>query len=207
MRLALMIAAAGATGRAGTSPQALLRNGLKQLGASAELGKLTDIARDELLGAAKAAAVTAASSRINSLSDRLQESKDGKQSSGGAEHHGEDETEQDREGEEAKPAHDEDTESAQTEDAESAEDEDAGSAEEDTGSTEDEDTGSAEDGETRRPARRRATGRSSGDEEESERPVRRRATSRRESGSSESAESGRRTRSTSRRAPVRRAGR
>jgi len=79
MRLALMIAAAGATGRAGTSPQALLKNGLKQLGASAELGKLTDLARDELLGAAKAAAVTAASSRINSLSDRLQEGKPGKE--------------------------------------------------------------------------------------------------------------------------------
>ncbi|HJQ47570.1 MAG TPA: hypothetical protein VJ870_14825 [Amycolatopsis sp.] len=71
MRLALMIAAAGVTGRTGTSPGALLQNGLKQLGSSAELGKLADVARDELLGAAKAAAVTAASSRITSLSDRL----------------------------------------------------------------------------------------------------------------------------------------
>lgn len=71
MRLALMIAAAGATGRANTSPTTLLRNGLKQLGSSAELGKLTDMARDELLGAAKAAAITAASNRIESLNDRL----------------------------------------------------------------------------------------------------------------------------------------
>ncbi|MDQ0380509.1 hypothetical protein [Amycolatopsis thermophila] len=73
MRLALMIAAAGATGKANLSPGKLLQNGLSQLGSSPELGKLADLARDELLGAAKAAAVTAASSRIESLSDRLQE--------------------------------------------------------------------------------------------------------------------------------------
>lgn len=73
MRLALMIAAAGATGRSGTSPGALLQGGLKQLGSSAEVTKVAELARDELLGAAKAAAVTAASRRIESLSGRLQD--------------------------------------------------------------------------------------------------------------------------------------
>ncbi|WP_236787899.1 hypothetical protein [Amycolatopsis sp. GM8] len=72
MRLALMIAAAGATGRVGTSPGKLVQNGLKQLGATAEVGKLTDLARDELVGAAKSAAVAAASNRIESLNERLQ---------------------------------------------------------------------------------------------------------------------------------------
>ncbi|HKS49761.1 MAG TPA: hypothetical protein VJT49_32585 [Amycolatopsis sp.] len=70
MRLALSIAAAGAT-RA-ISPRDLLQRGLKQLGGAGELGKLTDTARGELLNAAKAAAATAASSRIDALNDRLQ---------------------------------------------------------------------------------------------------------------------------------------
>lgn len=72
MRLALMIAAAGATGRVGTSPGKLVQNGLKQLASSPELSRLTDLAREDLLGAAKSAAVTAASSRIESLNERLQ---------------------------------------------------------------------------------------------------------------------------------------
>ncbi|MET7992830.1 hypothetical protein ABZU76_18255 [Amycolatopsis sp. NPDC005232] len=72
-RLALMIAAAGATGKAGVSPTKLVQGGLKQLGSSAEIGQLTSLARDELLSAAKAAAVTAASGKIESLSERLQD--------------------------------------------------------------------------------------------------------------------------------------
>ncbi|MEV4604874.1 hypothetical protein AB0K15_46925 [Amycolatopsis sp. NPDC049253] len=73
MRLALMIAAAGATGRAGVSPTKLVQSGLKQLSSSAEVGQLTSLAKDELLSAAKSAAVTAASGRIESLSERLQD--------------------------------------------------------------------------------------------------------------------------------------
>lgn len=178
MRLALMIAAAGATGRAGTSPQALLRNGLKELGASAELGKVTDIARDQLLGAAKAAAVTAASSRIEALNARIQDGA-GKRS---------------KDREEEPPAEDE------------AEDENEDAAEE-----------AEQDDEEERPARRRASRSSRSrkddnedneEDEEPERPVRRRATGgRRRSESADSAEPARRTRSASRRAPVRRAGR
>ncbi|HWD02897.1 MAG TPA: hypothetical protein VG674_10650 [Amycolatopsis sp.] len=72
-RLALMIAAAGATGKAGVSPAKLVQSGLKQLSSSEEVGKLTSLARDELLTAAKSAAVTAASGKIESLSERLQE--------------------------------------------------------------------------------------------------------------------------------------
>ncbi|MEU4673984.1 hypothetical protein AB0F91_40015 [Amycolatopsis sp. NPDC023774] len=73
MRLALMIAAAGATGRSGVSPTKLVQSGLKQLSSSAEVGQLTSLARDELLSAAKSAAVTAASGRIEALSERLQD--------------------------------------------------------------------------------------------------------------------------------------
>jgi hypothetical protein len=72
MRLALMIAAAGATGTI-KSPRALVQGGLKQLGSSPELGKITEMARGELLNAAKSAAVSVASSRIDSLNERLQE--------------------------------------------------------------------------------------------------------------------------------------
>ncbi|MBM7864301.1 hypothetical protein [Lentzea nigeriaca] len=68
MRLALMVAAAGAAGKLGGSPGALLQRGLS---ASPELAKMTDAIRGELIGAVKAAAVTATSNRIDSLSDRI----------------------------------------------------------------------------------------------------------------------------------------
>ena len=71
MRLALMIAAAGATGAVG-SPRQLVQRGLKQLGSSPELSKLTEVTRGQLIGAAKTAAVTAASSRIDALNERLE---------------------------------------------------------------------------------------------------------------------------------------
>ncbi|WAL68911.1 hypothetical protein ORV05_14455 [Amycolatopsis cynarae] len=69
MRLALMIA----TGTLGGSARHLVRRGLSELGATEELGKLTDLARDELVKAVKIAAVTAASGRIDALNDRLQQ--------------------------------------------------------------------------------------------------------------------------------------
>lgn len=71
MRLAMMIAGAGATGVLG-SPRQLLQRGLSQLGTSADLGSLTEAARGQLVGAAKTAAATAASSRIDALTERLQ---------------------------------------------------------------------------------------------------------------------------------------
>lgn len=72
MRLALMVAAAGLSGNAG-SPRALVQQGLKQLASSPELSKIAETARGELLDAAKSAAIGVATSRIDSLSDRLQE--------------------------------------------------------------------------------------------------------------------------------------
>jgi hypothetical protein len=73
MRLALMIAAAGATGKLGVGPRQLLQQGFKQLAASPELGKITETVRGDLLDAAKSAAITAASGRIESLNSRLQD--------------------------------------------------------------------------------------------------------------------------------------
>ena len=70
MRLALMVA--GATGAA-TSPRQLMQRGLKQLTSTPEIGKLTTVVRGQLVDAAKTAAVTA-SSRIDALNERLQNS-------------------------------------------------------------------------------------------------------------------------------------
>ncbi|MFD6063099.1 hypothetical protein [Rhodococcus wratislaviensis] len=72
MKLALMLAGAGTTGRFRGGPRELLTLGTKMLANSPEVAKLGDTVRGELLGAAKAAAVTAASQRIDSLSNRLQ---------------------------------------------------------------------------------------------------------------------------------------
>lgn len=72
MRLALMLAAAGITGKFPTSPTALVARGLKSLGASADVSQLTEQLRGELLNAGRAAALSAATNQIDSLNDRLQ---------------------------------------------------------------------------------------------------------------------------------------
>lgn len=72
MRLALMLAAAGITGKFPTSPTALVGQGLKSLGANADITQLTEQLRGELLNAGRAAALSAATSQIESLNDRLQ---------------------------------------------------------------------------------------------------------------------------------------
>jgi hypothetical protein len=69
MRLALMVA--GATGAVGT-PRQLVERGLRQLASVPEVGKLTTVARGQLVDAARTAAMTAASSRIDALNERLQ---------------------------------------------------------------------------------------------------------------------------------------
>lgn len=71
MKMALMLAAAGATGRFPGGPRDLLERGTKMLAGSAEAAKIGETIREDLVGAAKAAAVTAASQRIDSLSNRL----------------------------------------------------------------------------------------------------------------------------------------
>jgi len=71
MRLALMLAAAGVTGKFPSSPTALVGKGLKSLGASADVTQLTEQLRGELLAAGRAAALSAATNQIESLNDRL----------------------------------------------------------------------------------------------------------------------------------------
>ncbi|UYP18965.1 hypothetical protein OED52_20425 [Rhodococcus sp. Z13] len=73
MRLALMLAGAGATGKLPSSPQDLLQRSASMLGSSPEVSRITESVRGELMNAARAAAVTAASHRIDALNDRLQE--------------------------------------------------------------------------------------------------------------------------------------
>jgi hypothetical protein len=71
-RIALMLAAAGLTGKFPTKPTDLVAHGLKSLGNSEQVGSLADQLRGELLTAAKAAALAAATSRVDALNDRLQ---------------------------------------------------------------------------------------------------------------------------------------
>src|SRR6476620_8512640 len=72
MRLALMLAAAGVTGKFPATPTALVGQGLKSLGAHADVTQLTEQLRGELLNAGRAAALAAATSQIESLNDRIQ---------------------------------------------------------------------------------------------------------------------------------------
>jgi hypothetical protein len=78
MRLAFMIGAAAATGGAGGAGKQLLRGGTKLVASSELMSKIspavteiTDLIRDELVDAAKGAAIAAVTSRIDSLSDNL----------------------------------------------------------------------------------------------------------------------------------------
>ncbi|MEV6390555.1 hypothetical protein [Nocardia xishanensis] len=71
MKLALALTGMGLSRQAG-GPQALLQRGTSVLGSSTELTKLTDAIRGQLMDAARAAAVTAASNRIDALNERLQ---------------------------------------------------------------------------------------------------------------------------------------
>ncbi|MEU4674652.1 hypothetical protein AB0F91_43565 [Amycolatopsis sp. NPDC023774] len=179
-RLALMIAAAGATGKAGVSPAKLVQSGLEQLGSSAEIGQLTSLARDELLAAAKSAAVTAASGKIESLSERLQDGSAltrGKKSKADEEHDGEDEVQEEPEGE--AEAVDEDEAEAQ------------------------------EEPEPEKPQRRRAASRHPSDDDNDtgnggEQPPQRRSSSRRSASSDDGKSSGS-ARTATKRAPARRA--
>lgn len=73
MRLALTLAGIGASGRVGGGPAGLVKQGTKLLGSSPELKTLGETVRGRLVDAGKTAAMTAASSQIDALSDRLQE--------------------------------------------------------------------------------------------------------------------------------------
>ncbi|MFJ2662872.1 hypothetical protein ACIO14_00870 [Nocardia fluminea] len=73
MRFALGLAGAAMARRSSGTPGELMKFGTSLVKASPELSQLTDTVRGELLGAVRSAAVTAASSRIDALNDRLQQ--------------------------------------------------------------------------------------------------------------------------------------
>jgi hypothetical protein len=73
MRFALGVAGAMMAKRSSDIPGELLERGTALLKSSADLTQLTDTVRDELLGAARSAAVTAASNQLDSLNTRLQQ--------------------------------------------------------------------------------------------------------------------------------------
>ncbi|MEO3760013.1 hypothetical protein ABGB19_17230 [Mycobacterium sp. B14F4] len=72
MRIALMLAAAGVTGKFPPTPGSLMSQGLKSLGATEQLHDLSEQLRGEVLTAAKAATLAAATNRVDALSNRLQ---------------------------------------------------------------------------------------------------------------------------------------
>jgi len=80
MRLTTMLAVGAATGGVGGLGGAALRRGMKMLGSTEavgkfapQLGELADTVRSDLIDAGKAAAAAAVTSRIESLTDSLQE--------------------------------------------------------------------------------------------------------------------------------------
>jgi hypothetical protein len=81
MKLALMLAGAGASSRFPSGSLGVLGQAGKLLADSPEVAKLGETVRKELMNAAKTAAVTAASHRIDSLNSRLQSGGD--EASGG----------------------------------------------------------------------------------------------------------------------------
>ncbi|QDQ92382.1 hypothetical protein FND50_17245 [Rhodococcus sp. WB9] len=76
MKLALMLAGFGASRRFPSGSLGVLNEGRKLLADSPEVAKLGVTVRKELMNAVKAAAVTAASERIDSLNTRLESGED-----------------------------------------------------------------------------------------------------------------------------------
>ncbi|MFG1948569.1 hypothetical protein [Nonomuraea sp. NPDC048826] len=72
LRTAAALAAAGLAGRASCGEGGALGQGIKALGSNVELQQITGRLRGELMEVGKAAALTAASRQIDSLSQRLQ---------------------------------------------------------------------------------------------------------------------------------------
>jgi hypothetical protein len=73
MRLAFMVAGAAATGAMGNKPRHLLQQGAERLTSSPEFARLTEDIRGELFEAAKGAAITAVTHRLEGVTERLQE--------------------------------------------------------------------------------------------------------------------------------------
>ncbi|NUS92844.1 MAG: hypothetical protein HOQ36_10585 [Nocardia sp.] len=72
MRWAMGLAGAAMTKRSTGLAGELIERGASTLGGTAELSKITDTVRGELLGAVRSAAVTAASNRLDAFNERLQ---------------------------------------------------------------------------------------------------------------------------------------
>lgn len=82
-KLALGLAAVAATGKFGGVSGQLIKRGTKLIGSTDALGKLspqltevTDLIRNDLMDAGKAAALTAVRGRVDRLSDRIQDQAD-----------------------------------------------------------------------------------------------------------------------------------
>jgi hypothetical protein len=72
-RLALMLVGASATGRLGKGPTTLVKQGVDLLGSSPEVKTLADTVRGRLVDAGKAAAVSAVSNRVDTLTGKIEE--------------------------------------------------------------------------------------------------------------------------------------
>ncbi|MER5322812.1 hypothetical protein [Streptosporangium roseum] len=76
LRMAVALAAAGATGRLGASGSDLVQQVLKKLGTVPELEKIVDSVRGELFEVGKAAAKAAATKQVDVLTSKLHERAD-----------------------------------------------------------------------------------------------------------------------------------
>lgn len=124
MKLALMLAGAGASSRFPSGSLGVLGQAGKLLTDSPEFARLGATVRKELMNAAKTAAVTAASQRIDSLNSRLQSGGDEASGGKGSERRRREEPEDDYDDEyaEDEPAEDDEAEGDEAE-GDEAEDE------------------------------------------------------------------------------------
>ncbi|OUS93971.1 hypothetical protein [Rhodococcus sp. NCIMB 12038] len=125
MKLALMLAGAGASSRFPSGSLGVLGQAGKLLAESPEVAKLGATVRKELMNAAKTAAVTAASHRIDSLNSRLQSGGDEAFGGEGSKRRRREESEDDYDGEyaEDETAEDDEAEDDEAEDDEAEDDE------------------------------------------------------------------------------------
>ncbi|MGY2120215.1 hypothetical protein ACW9HJ_02085 [Nocardia gipuzkoensis] len=142
MRFALSLAGAAMAKRSTGTPADLLERGTSLLKSSPEVTRITDTVRGELLGAARSAAVAAASNRLDALNARLQQG-----STVPADEDRRDSRETDSDEDEYEEKSSEDERASADDDLEDEYEEDEDQS--DQGETEDED-------DTERPAARRA---------------------------------------------------
>ncbi|WP_280240068.1 hypothetical protein [Nocardia abscessus] len=140
MRFALSLAGAAMAKRSTGTPGDLLERGTSLLKSSPELTRITDTVRGELLGAARSAAVTAASNRLDALNTRLQQGSTLL-------------ADEDRRGSRATDSDEDEYEDESSEDARASADDDL---EDEYEEDEDQSEQGADEDDTERPAARRA---------------------------------------------------